>query len=160
MQLAHDRVVAVDRVAAAGEVEVAPVRAEHVIELVVEAAEGIGPAAVVAFAGVVEDDVEDDLDAGRVEGPDHLAELVDLAVLGAGGGVGGLGGGEGDAVVAPEIAQPLAGVGIDERAIALVELVDRQQFDGRDAQRLQIGNLLDQAGEGARVGDAATTDGR
>ena len=69
----------------------------------------VGAAAVVALAGVVEDDVEDDLDAGGVERADHLAELVDLAVLGDGGGVGRLRGGEGDAVVAPEVAQRLAG---------------------------------------------------
>ena len=37
-------------------------------------------------------------------------------------------------------------------AIVLVELVHRQQLDGRDAELLQIGNLLDQAGEGARLG--------
>ena len=85
-----------------------PSGAEHVVELVVEAAEGIGSAAVVPFAGVVEDDVEDDLDAGLVEGADHVAELVDLAVLLAAGGVGGLGRGEGDAVVAPEVPQPFA----------------------------------------------------
>ena len=33
---------------------------------------------LVAFAGVVVDDVEDDLDAGLVEGLDHLLEFVDL----------------------------------------------------------------------------------
>ena len=76
------------------------------------------------------------------------------------GGVGGLGGGEGDAVVAPEVAQLLAGERVGERAVALVELVDRQQLDGRDAQLLQVGDLLDQAGEGAGVRDAARTGGR
>ena len=84
----------------------------------------------------------------------------DLAVLRAAGGVGRLRGGEGDAVVAPEVAQLLAGQRVDERAVVLVELVDRQQLDGRDAQPLQVGDLLDQAGEGARVRDAATTGGR
>ena len=37
-------------------------------ELVVEAAVAVGSAAVVSLAGVIEDDVEDDLDAGLVEG--------------------------------------------------------------------------------------------
>ena len=32
---------------------------------------------MVAFGGVVEDDVEDDLDAGAVQRLDHVAELVD-----------------------------------------------------------------------------------
>ena len=35
----------------------------------------VGPC-VVAFAGVVEDHVEDDLDAGLVEGLDHVPELA------------------------------------------------------------------------------------
>ena len=35
----------------------------------------------------------------------------------------------------------------------LVEFVDRQQFDGRDAQRLQVGNLFGKTGEGSRMGD-------
>ena len=69
------------------------------------------------------------------------------------GGVGGLGGGEGDAVVAPEIPQLLAGQRVGERAIVLVELVDRQQLDRRDAEAFEIGNLLHQAGERTRLGD-------
>ena len=63
-QFADDGMVAIDGVAAAGEVEVIAVRPEHVIKLIVQAAKGIGSAAVVAFAGVVEDDIENDFDAG------------------------------------------------------------------------------------------------
>ena len=52
-----------------------PVGAEHVIELIVQAAKGIRSAAIVALAGVVEDDVEKDFDAGRVKGPDQSREI-------------------------------------------------------------------------------------
>ena len=48
--------------------------------------------------------------------------------------VGRLGRREGDRVVAPEVPQLLAGQRVDERAVVLVELVDRQQLDGRDAR--------------------------
>src|SRR5262249_54760233 len=106
-----------------------------------------GPAAVVALAGVVEDYVEDDLHAGRMKRPDHLAELVDLVVHVAGAGIRGLRSGEGAAVVAPEIVQPFARLWIDNGTVALIELMDGQQFHGRDAQPLQIGNLVDQARE-------------
>ena len=72
---------------------------------------------------------------GRVEGLDHVAELVRAGrARSAGGGVGRLRGGEGDRVVAPEVRQLLAGQRVDERAVVLVELVDRQQLDGRDAR--------------------------
>ena len=60
-------------------VELLVVGLEVVVDVVVEALEADRRALVVAFAGVVEDDVEDDLDAGLVEGLDHVPELADLA---------------------------------------------------------------------------------
>ena len=59
----------------------------------------------VAFAGVVVDDVEDDLDAGRVKGLDHLLELVDLAAGVAGRAVACHGREVAEGVVAPVIAE-------------------------------------------------------
>ena len=84
-QAVHDelqdvRLEHVERVAGAGVVEVAArvVRLEPVVGLVVEAPQRERRAVVAAFAGVVVDDVEDDLQAGRVERPDHGLELADL----------------------------------------------------------------------------------
>ena len=51
----------------AAEVEVVALRREHVVGLVVDAAERDGRALFVALGGVVEDDVEDDLDAVLVQ---------------------------------------------------------------------------------------------
>ena len=81
-------------------------------------------------------------------------------MLRPGRGIGGLGGGEGDAVVAPEVPQLLARDRIGERAIVLVEFVHRQQLDRGDAELVQIRNFFDKSGEGAGMGDAAATDGR
>ena len=68
--VAHHRVVAVERVAAARVVEVPPrLRVEEVVGRVVEAAPAEGGAPLVALAGVVEDDVEDHLEARLVEAP-------------------------------------------------------------------------------------------
>ena len=71
----------VERVAAAGGVDVAAGIAgfEPVVRGVVQAAEAEGGAHVVGLGGVVEDDVEDHLDARRVQGVDHGLELGDLA---------------------------------------------------------------------------------
>ena len=78
--LADDRMVAVDGVAATGIVAVILAAAgEHVIDLVFEPLEAQRRAVLVAFGGVVEDDVEDDLDAGLVQCADHLLEFVHLA---------------------------------------------------------------------------------
>src|SRR5262249_58752294 len=71
--ISDNGMIAVDRVAAAGEVEVLAVRAEHVINLIVQPAEGIGAAAVVPLAGMIEDDIENDLDARFMKCPDHFA---------------------------------------------------------------------------------------
>ena len=72
--------VAVERVAAAGVVRVPlAARFEHVIGRVVEPAEAERRPVVVALGGVVEDDVENHLDARPVQRLDHVAELVDRA---------------------------------------------------------------------------------
>src|SRR5262249_2019131 len=128
-QLAHGGMVAVDRVAAASEVEVVTIAVEQVIELIIQAAKVTGPTLGIALAGVIEDDVEKGLDAGGMEGPHHVAKLVDLPVVGAAGGIGGLGGPKGNAIVAPEIPQLLAGEWVGKRAIVLIELVNWQELD-------------------------------
>src|SRR5262249_15977520 len=106
--------------------------------------------------GMIEDDIKNDLEAGGVEGADHLAELSDLTVFRAGGGVGGLGSPEGDTVVTPEVAQPLARFGVDEGTVVLVKFVDRQQLHGGDGEVLEIGDLLRQAPERAGMSDEGT----
>ena len=126
-----------------------PLLVEHVIERVVEPAEVVGRTDLAPLGGVVEDDVENDLDPRRVEGVDHLAEFLPGGRPLRVAGVRRLGRAEGDRVVAPEVPQLFAGQRIDERAVVLVELVDRQKLDGRDAQLLEVADLLDQAGVGA-----------
>ena len=115
--------------------------------------EGIGrPAA--ALGGVVVDDVDEDLEPRRVQRIDHRHEL---ALCSAGrriGGIGGLRGEERHRTVAPEVQQPLAGLGIPPEVLRLVELEERQELDRGDAERLQVRDLLDQAEIGSGMGDA------
>ena len=154
-EVADDGMVAVDGVADAGEVEVPAAIVEEVVEFVVEAAEGVGAAAIVAFTRVVEDDVENDFEPGSVEGLHHIAELVNLAVVLGRSGQRRLRCGERDRVVTPEVGVFLAAVRVEERAIAFVPLEDGHQFDGRDAEFLQVRNFLDESGVGAAPFDAA-----
>ena len=84
-QAVHDeldgaRVEHVQAVAAAGEVDVAApvVGVEPVVRRVVDAAQRERRTALVAFAGVVVDHVEDHLDAGAVQALHHGLELADL----------------------------------------------------------------------------------
>ena len=62
-------------------------------------------------------------------------------------GVGCFRRGKRDAVVAPKVSQFFASIRIDERTIAFIEFVNRQQFDCGHAEVLEIGNLLGEAGE-------------
>ena len=121
----------IDRVAAAGGVEiVALVLAQHVVAGIVDAAEGERRTEVVALGGVVVDDVENDLDAGRVQPADHQLEFVDVA---AGRDVARRRREEVGGVVAPVVDEPA----LDEIAI-VEEGLDRHQFDGGDAELLEM----------------------
>ncbi len=142
--LQHARMRQVDRIAAAGVVDVVPLlaRDQAVVAGVVQAAPGQRRSQFVAFAGVVVDHVQDDLQARRVQPADGLAQFV-RAVL----QVRGLGREERQRVVAPVVAQAAF-----QQETVLQEGVHRQQLDRGDAQALQV---LDEARVGQRRGGAA-----
>ena len=134
-QLQHVRVPHVERVAGAGVVHVvAPVVGdEPVVGGVVDALERQHRAEVVALGGVVVDDVEDHLDARRVQRLDQLLELLHLLAALAARGVLVVRREVADRVVAPVVAQ----AALDEVRV-VDELVDRQQLDRGDAEPLQV----------------------
>ncbi len=89
---------------------------------------------VVALGGVVVDHVEDDLDAGPVQRPDHGLELLYLLPAGAKeAGVVVVRGEKADRVIAPVVAQAPLGEG----AVVHV-LVHRHQLDGGHSQSLEM----------------------
>ena len=100
-------VAGVEGVAAAGEVDVAALvaRGQPVVGRVVDPPQAEGGAELVALGGVVVDDVEDHLDAGRVEGQHHRLELPHLLAPGARRRVLGVGGEVAERVVAPVVGQ-------------------------------------------------------
>ena len=152
-QISHVGMVTVNGVAAAGIVVIHPGhRIDDVINRIVQPSEGISRAALIPFAGVVEDDIQNHLDAGFVQGFDHLLELPHRIAVAVAAGVGGLGCKETDGVVPPEIEQRGTGIGMEAVAVHLVKFVDRQQFYCRHAQLFQVGNLLDHSPVGAGVG--------
>ena len=137
--------VAIEGVAAAGEVVVElRLGREHIIDVVIQPLEADRRAEVVPFSGVVEDHVEDDLDPLSMQRADEHLELVHLLAELAVVTVMRLRREEGDRVITPGVRQPLAGGRVAEGAVELVEFKYRQQLYGRDAQLLEIGNLLDE----------------
>ena len=150
-EVAHDGMVAVHRVAATGVVLVAlPVLFHHVVDGVVDAAERECLAAHPAFGRVVEHHVEDDLDAGLVHLQHHFLEFADLLAALVGAGEARVGREERQRAVAPEVAQ-VAARAVFPQQFHFVELLRRQQFERRDAQLLQVRDLLDQPPVGARL---------
>ena len=101
--LKHVRVPHEQAVAGAGgvHVELRVVPDQPVVGGVVDAPEGQRRPQVVALGRVVVDHVEDDLDPGLVQRPDHGLELLHLLAAGAAGGVGVMRGEEADACCSP-----------------------------------------------------------
>ena len=69
-ELTHHRMVAVEGVAHAGEVIILAVGGEHIVDVVVQPLEGEEGALLVAFGGVVDHHVQNNLNAVLVEGAD------------------------------------------------------------------------------------------
>ncbi|MNM73230.1 hypothetical protein D3C81_849500 [compost metagenome] len=142
--LQHARVRQVERVAAAGVVDVvAPVaRHQAVVAGVVQAAPRYRRPQLVAFAGVVVDHVQDHFDAGRMQAPHRHLAFLQLP----GAQVGRFRGEVRHGVVAPVIAQPAL-----QQETVLQDGVHRQQLDGGDAHLHQVVDKarVAQRGEGA-----------
>ena len=131
----HRRVHRVERVARAREVHVEARVVGHqpVVARVVDALEREHRAEMVAFGGVVVDDVEDHLDPGAVQRLDHPLELAHLLAVRARRRVERVRREEADRRVAPVVRQAVV---VQE---ALVDdVVDRQQLDRRDAELLEV----------------------
>ena len=121
----------IERVAGARviEVEATVLRPQTVIRDVVDAAKAQRRAHLVAFAGVVVDNVKDHFEACRMQRLHHGLELANVACR----GIACFGREEADGVVAPVIAQPQL-----HQAPIVDEFVDRHQLDRRDAKPLEI----------------------
>ena len=137
----------VERVTGAGEVDVAPpVAVEPVVGGVVDPAEGKGRPAVIAFGGVVVDDVEDHLDPGAMKRLDHPLELAHLLALVARRGIAGVGGQVADRGIPPVVPEAAA-----VQELLRDRVMDGQQLDGADAEVRQVpdGGVGGESGVGA-----------
>ena len=149
-QLAHHGMVAVEGVVAAGEVQVAAriVGVEQVVDAVVQSPVGEGGSVRAPLGRVVEHHVQDHLDAGGVQGLDHLLELAHLAARLRSRGVAALGGEQADRVVGPVVDQRLTR---SRSGGVLVRFGHRQQLDRGHAHLAQIRDALREAAERAGV---------
>ncbi len=101
--VARHRMIAVQRVAATGEVVVITFRREHVVGLIVDAAKRNHRPAMIAFSRVVEHDIQNYFDTVPVQFLDGCLQLVDLHPEPAGRSIPGFRGKKCDGAVAPII---------------------------------------------------------
>ena len=138
----------VQRIARARVVHVEPavVRDQAVVGRVVDPLERKHRAEVIAFRRVVVHHVQDHFDTRLVHRLHETLEFLHLFAVLSAGGIFIVRREIADGVVAPVVAQPA----FNERRI-LHELLDRQQFDRRDAEFLQVGHRhrVGHAGVGA-----------
>ena len=134
-QLQDARAAHVERVAGAGEVLVVArvVRQQPIVRAVVDASERQRRPEVIAFGGVVVDNVEDDLEVGGMERADHDLELAHGLERKRGQGEAHIGREVRQRVVAPVIVQ----AALDEMPLVVV-MVHRHQLDGGDAERGEV----------------------
>ena len=157
--LDHAGLGEVQRVAAAGGVDVLAVAVEAVVGRGVQAPPGQHRPAGVALTGVVVDDVEQHLDAGRVQVGDHGAELVHRADRVGAGCVAGVHGEEAERVVPPVVHRAAPGqVGLVDDG------VHGEQLDAGHAEPGQVGDRrrVSQPGVGAAqvLGDSGQAAGQ
>src|SRR5699024_8406642 len=130
-----------ERVATAGVVGVLrSALFENVITRIVDPAEAERRAVLIAFGGVIENDVEDHLDSRAVESLDHVAKLVDRPQRVAARAIGLVGREEGNRRITPVV--DLAGGRVER-----VKLKDRKQLDCSNAKLVEVRYLFDQPGE-------------
>ncbi len=142
--------IAVERIAAAGEIVVIPLGGEQVVDVVVKALEGEEGAHLIALGGVVEHHVQVYLDPPLLAGPDEVFQLVPLPVILGGGGVAGVGGEKAHRAVAPVVIELLP---VHLPVVQhLVELENGHELNGVHPQLLKVVQLFHQSGEGAGAG--------
>src|SRR5947209_6355144 len=124
--------IRVERVPGAAVVRIArPVLFEDVVGAVVQPAEAERRPQVVALRGMIEDNVENNLEAGPVQRFDHVAKLVHWTKGVLTRAVGLMRRKERDRRISPIVDQ-------SGRRILAVELKHWQQFDGSNAELLEI----------------------
>ena len=145
-ELQTGRIVGSKGISGAGVVGIQPVARKAVVRLIVEPAKRQRGADLVAFGGVVVDDVENHLESRRVQRFDHRLELAHLAAMRTGRRVAGVWCEETERVVAPVVRQAAA----HQRRFA-DEVLHRHEFDRGDAERSQVRDCsrVRKPGEGA-----------
>ena len=145
-------VIAVEGIAAAAEIVILSARSQHVVDTVVDTLETHEGTGAVALCGMVENYIQIDLDLVFFQKPDQSLELGSLLVVLNGGRVRCIRRKKGNCIVSPVFKEtfPVYSAGIDR----LIKLEDGHQLYSRDPKALQMGDLLDNAGEGAGIAHA------
>ena len=147
--LTYDRMIAVQRIAAAAEIVIISFRCEHIINLVVKTFETEGFSQFISFGSMVEYDIEDNFDPVLMKITDQFLQFSSFTVMFRLGSVAGIRGKEIDGIISPVFKKAFAvyGAGVH----ILVKFKDRHQLHGIDAKLLKIRDLFSQTCKSSRV---------
>ena len=133
-EVSNSRVIRIDRIAAAGKIEIMARAIDEIIASIVDSSPGDRRLISFSFARVVVDDIEDHFDPIPVHLPDEFFALLDGRSDRVSRSEVALGGKKGEGLVTPVIGKGFARIGIDILAAEFVELKNRHQFDRVDPE--------------------------
>ncbi len=146
-QFLHDRMVTVERIAATGviKIELSVPGYQEIVDAIINSFERVDRALVIPLVGVIEDYVQDNLDASFMQSFHHISKLLEMHACLRADATGALGREEAQRAVTPEVRQGLAVNHPQHRCFIKVE--NRQEFYRCDAQFFEVGDLFDDSRE-------------
>ena len=129
------RMVTVDSIAAAGIIEIFTTdRINYIVNTIVQSAKRCCLLIFISLGRMIEDHVEDDLNAGFVQGFNHGFEFSDSAVNCFIRCISNFGSKKTQGMISPKIEQRRPGFRIDACIISFIKFSYRHQFKSGDAQ--------------------------
>ena len=139
-QVVHNRIIAVQSIAAPAEIVIISFGGQKIIDIVIQPLERDIGTVFIAFRRVIKHHVQDHFDSILVQFPDQGFELIVHTVIGLRTGIAGVGCEIAYGVISPVIQQPFP---IYHTVVpAFVKLKDRHQLHRVDPQLFEISDLL------------------
>ena len=136
----NDRMVAVERVAAAAEIIIPAIRCEHVIDIIIKSLEGKERAVFITFAGMIEHYVQNNFNTVIMKLLDQTLKFIPLVIIFVAVGIYRIGCKKAGGIVAPAFKQLLT-VNFPH-VMHLIKLKNRHEFNTVYAKILKIRYLL------------------
>ncbi len=150
--LLYDRMIAIQRIAAAGEIIVLAVRRQHIPDIIVQTTERNKRSALVSFRRMVEYDIQNYLDSVLLQELNHFLEFPALTVILRRRRVAGIRCEKRDRIIPPVLIEAFPVILMT--VVDFIELENRHQFNCCNAEPAKIRNLLNDTGKSSGISDS------